>query len=154
MNAQRNFDHDSDGRFGNMDEMLDEAEAVFRRGVSTLNEWTSQARTLLQNKPTTILGAAGLSGMVAGTLIRHSMAARRGGKSKDGAATPIDPVVLLAGGLALGLSVGPKLIEQAITALNRLEQGGEMGDEEQSTFDIDGARLRSTGSMNAKPFEK
>lgn len=148
MNAQKNYDDDTENKFGNMDEMLDEAEAVFRRGVNTLSEWTSQARTLLQDKPATLLGAAGISGIVAGTLIRHSIAARREPRSnvKGSAATSVDPVVLLAGGLALGLSIGPKLIEQAVAALDRLEQ--------QSTFDIEGARLRSTGSMNAKPFEK
>jgi hypothetical protein len=159
-----------DMKFDNMDQMVHEAEATFRKGLGSLVQWGEQVRSVLQDKPASILGAAGISGLVAGALIRSSVESRRSaGKgslrsaktSRDSSGilvppssslhqnVPIDPVVLLAGGLAVGLSIGPKLIEQALNALSRYEQG-----DTDSTWDVDGARLRATGSMNAKPFEK
>jgi hypothetical protein len=133
---------DENTNFESADEMMREAELTFRRSLSTLREWGESTLQLVREKPETIMAAAGVSGLVAGALLRRSVSLRRTGQRPAGP----DPSLLVAGGLILGALVGPRLVESAISLF-------EKPSEDNQRFEED-PYLRPTGTMNEKPFEK
>lgn len=152
MNAQAKFE--------NLDDMINEAEETLKKSMGSLAEWGEQARELLKEKPSVILAAAGVSGFVAGAILRHGLAMRRSvrtGRMESSGILPelsrqnlpIDPMILLAGGLMAGLLAGPLLVEKALSGLGKLNRG-----DEDDILNFENSRFRPTGSMNEKPFEK
>lgn len=143
-------------KLDNVDHFLEDAETSLKEGIGSLVEWADQARSTIRNKPETLLAAAGISGLIAGTLLRHRMSPSRSAdnlwSSETGSAhkIPFDPTIALIGGLAIGVLAGPRLIEQAFSAIDKF---GEH-DGKANTVDFESARSRATGTMNQRPFEK
>lgn len=151
MNAQMKFE--------SVDQMIQEAEITLRKGMGSLSEWSELARDLLESKPAVILAAASVSGFVAGTILRHGFSMRRSVRTGRTSARgilpevakqelPIDPLLLLAGGLLAGVVVGPLLVERAFSSLSSLARN------EEDILNFEDSRRHSANTMNEKPFEK
>ena len=148
-------------KFENVDEMVREAESTFRKGLGSLSEWSDQARELLESKPGIVMAAAGISGFVAGALLRHGMAMRRSIKTGRRDTTgilqelvdqdlPVDPLLLLAGGILAGVIAGPLLIDKALNRLSSIDRK----DSRDEVLNFESARSDSANAMDEKPFEK
>jgi hypothetical protein len=155
MNAQMKFD--------NVDDMLKEAEDTFRKGVGTLSSWSEQARELIDNKPSVILAAIGVSGFVMGSLLRHGISSRKAIRSGESISKntlpgfseqqlPADPFVLFVAGVVAGAVAGPRVIREALSGIDRFASQGGGG----SLVGLETNRTRAASgeSRDQRPFEK
>lgn len=152
MNAQEKFE--------NVEDMFKEAEDTFRKGVGTLTNWSEQARNLIENQPSVILAAVGVSGFITGALLRHGFTARKALRSGQANTAntlpgfsdrglPADPIILFGAGILAGVLTGPRIIQEAIASLDRMSQ--QSGD---NLINFETNRPRTANAGNEKPFEK
>ena len=125
-------------KFENVEEMFKEAEDTFRKGIATLNTWSEQALDIIENKPGIVLAAVGISGFITGALLRHGLVMRRSER------LPADPVVLFVSGIVAGIVAGPKVIQEALSGINRASSPHAQI--------VHGQKLSNL--MNEKPFQK
>ncbi len=143
--------------FNSVEQMIDEADKILRKGFKSFSEWSEQARKMVQERPGVLLAATGISGLFAGAMLRQSALLRRRSRGRrpgqgpgHGPADrplPVDPLILVASGLAAGLLIGPKVLEQIFADLDRHL------DEERERFATE-MPLKPTGTANEKPFER
>lgn len=57
----------------NINELINEAEQRFRKGMSMLNDWGSQARQVIDRQPAAVLAGVAVLGFVTGLLLRRAV---------------------------------------------------------------------------------
>ena len=106
-----------------LDQMFSEAEATFRRGVTTISEWSEQIKDVVENHPGFVLAGITAVGFASGLMFRSGRALFERGKTRLAA----DPSALFVGGAALGFAFGPRLLDEAMRALNTMRDETEPG---------------------------
>lgn len=56
----------------NVDQIMAEAEQRFRQGLDTFNEWSTQAKEVIQKQPALVLAGVAVLGFVTGLLLRST----------------------------------------------------------------------------------
>ena len=53
--------------------LINEAEQRFRKGMSMLNDWSAQARQVIDRQPAAVLAGVAVLGFVTGLLLRRAV---------------------------------------------------------------------------------
>jgi hypothetical protein len=59
--------------FENIEQVMKEAEERFRQGLRFLNDWSTQAKEMIERQPGTVLAGVALLGFLTGLALRHTM---------------------------------------------------------------------------------
>jgi hypothetical protein len=92
-------------------EVMTQAEENFRKGLKTLSEWSEQARDIFQKNPGAILTSVALAGFVTGVMLRRKSPALQ----RANVPLKADPLVLFVAGAIAGVTVGPQVLESALS---------------------------------------
>lgn len=101
---------ETSNRRPNLEEIFSDAEERFRSGLSTLSDWSEQARSVVQDRPGVLVASLAIAGFMTGLLFRRSASGKLPRGEKEFAADPI--VVFLTGAIA-GFAIGPRGLEVA-----------------------------------------
>ncbi|MCM2279933.1 MAG: hypothetical protein NDJ89_17805 [Oligoflexia bacterium] len=97
----------------NLEQIFGEAEQRFRKGLSSLADWSEQARGVIQDRPGTLTASLAIVGFMAGLVTRKGGVDFAPAKdSKPGLFA--DPVVVFVASAIAGFAFGPKLMESAL----------------------------------------
>jgi hypothetical protein len=104
-----NSNLNSNQHFG---DMINEVEDSVRESLRKLNDWADQARTVLDEKPSTIVSSLAVAGFMAGALLRRGNYGlsnlRQLGRGKS-----VDPLLILGIGAVMGWAFGPRLMSES-----------------------------------------
>lgn len=93
-----------------LEQIFADAESNLRNGLSTLSAWSDQARDVLENRPGVVLASLSIAGFMTGMMVRggRSLFERTGRKG-----FMADPLVVFLTGAFAGLTLGPRLLNEA-----------------------------------------
>ena len=91
----------------NLEQILGQAEETFRQSLDTLNNWSDQARDILQNRPGVVLASLSIAGFMTGLLLRRGGPVLDRSKGFTG-----DPLIVFLTGAFAGFTVGPRILRE------------------------------------------
>jgi hypothetical protein len=90
-------------------QILSDAEQTIRKSLTTLSEWSEQARNLFENRPGVVLASVSIAGFMTGLLIRQG-GLTQGRRKTDRRVA--DPLIVFATGALAGVTLGPRIFKE------------------------------------------
>ncbi len=93
-----------------LEDLLAEAEDKLRSSIDTLNTWSDQAQTVLNNRPGVLLGALAVAGFMTGLMARKGSG---GAQERSASRSPLsDPFMVFLTGAVAGVTMGPRVLRE------------------------------------------
>lgn len=71
--AEQNGNENFNANNVNVDQLINEAEERFRKGMTMINQWGSKAGEIIQRQPAAVLAGVAVLGFVTGLVLRRAV---------------------------------------------------------------------------------